>query len=157
MEWRACWSQLLTSAPSPPPTHDRSRTTIPQLVHWIGRTATGAELGTESPGSVYFDWEGKPQQQHRRPAQPPPPRTVVLCQNRTAESHFRICRFRAGMSPTIVGRALANGALTTLGLLRAKASPRRSTSRITPGSRSRSPTSALATPVAAAGRGGPSP
>ena len=28
------------------------------LVHWVGRTATGAELGAGNPSAVYFDWEG---------------------------------------------------------------------------------------------------
>ena len=28
------------------------------LVHWVGRTATGSDLGSGNPSAVYFDWEG---------------------------------------------------------------------------------------------------
>ena len=28
------------------------------LVHWVGRTMSGAELGSGAPTAVYFDWEG---------------------------------------------------------------------------------------------------
>ena len=49
--------QLLVAAAAPSSSTSQLAASDP-LVHWVGRTATGVELGTGSPSAVYFDWEG---------------------------------------------------------------------------------------------------